>query len=155
MEAYEDMVNAIQERNHSLIVEFVKKLQSEGLAAKTIRKHINNISFFLNRYVVYQDKEIDDDKYDIALCSAEDGIYLVDDFLGDWFIRKAVWSDEKSIKSNIASIKKFYKFMHELGLITKDDLKFLNKEIREEKDNWIDTVNRYNDPNEEFDWDFL
>ena len=81
------------------------------------------------------------------------GIDLVDDFLGYWFVKKAMWSDESSIKSNITSIKKFYTFMQSLNLISKDDLKFLNKGIKENKENWIGTVNRYNDPDEDFDWE--
>ena len=151
MKTYEDTIKAILDRNNDLIYKFAKKLKDEGLSEKTIKRHINNISFFLNNYVAYQ--VISENENEIILCSAEDGINLVDEFLGEWFIRKAMWSDENSIKSNIASIKKFYKFLQTLDLITKDDLKFLNKEIREEKDNWIDTVNRYNDPDEDFSWD--
>ena len=43
--------------------------------------------------------------------------------------------------------------MQSLNLISEVDLKFLYKEIKENKNRWIDTVNRYNDPYEDFDWD--
>jgi hypothetical protein len=37
-------------------------------------------------------------------------------FLGYWFIKKAMWAKQSAIKSNAASLKKFYTFMHEKGL---------------------------------------
>ena len=151
MKTYEDIVKAIHRRNESLIYNFAGKLKREGLSEKTIKKHVDNVSFFLNEYVAYQD--ISENENEITLCNAEEGIDLIDDFLGNWFIRKAMWSDESSIKSNITSIKKFYKFMQSLNLISKDDLKYLEKEIKENKNRWIETVNRYNNPDEEFDWD--
>lgn len=43
--------------------------------------------------------------------------------------------------------------MQSLNLISEVDLKFLYKEIKENKNRWIDTVNRYNDLYEDFDWD--
>lgn len=82
---------------------------------------------------------------EITLCNVEDGIEFIGDFLGDWFVRKAMWSSESSIKSNITTIKKFYLFMQHLNLISKDDLRRLNREIKESKDEWIAEVNRYND----------
>ena len=150
MKTYEEIIKAIHRRNDNLICNFAGKLKRDGLGEKTIKKHIDNIAFFLNEYVAYQD--ISDNEDVITLCNAEEGINLVDDFLGNWFIRKAMWADESSIKSNITSIKKFYKFMLSLNLISKDELKFLEQEIKENKNRWIDTVNRYNNPDEEFDW---
>ncbi len=150
MKTYEDIVKAIHRRNESLIYNFAGKLKREGLSENTIKKHVDNVSFFLNEYVAYQD--ISENENEITLCNAEEGIDLIDDFLGNWFTRKAMWSDESNIKSNITSIKKFYKFMQSLNLISKDDLKYLEKEIKENKNRWIDTVNRYNDPDKEFDW---
>ncbi len=151
MKTYEDIVKAIRRRNDNLIYNFAGWLKRSGLAEKTVTKHINNIEFFLNEYVAHQNISDNDDE--IILCNAEEGIGLVDEFLGYWFIRKAMWSDESSIKSNITSIKKFYTFMQSLNLISKDDLKFLNKGIKENKENWIGTANRYNDPDEDFDWE--
>ena len=154
MKTYDEILESTIERNDDLIYNFAKWLKKSGLSEETIRKHINNISFFLNHYLVYQeiDGDIDDDAETIV-CQAEDGVDFIDDFLGYWFIRKAMWSDERSIKSNITSIKKFYTFMQSLNLISKDDLKFLKEEIKENKDEWIDTVNRYNNIDEDFDWD--
>jgi len=148
VKTYDEIVKAIHRRNDNLIYNFRGWLKRGGLGERTIDKHVNNISFFLNEYLTYQD--ISENDQEITLCNAEDGIALVDDFLGYWFIKKAMWSDESSIKSNITSIKKFYSFMHTLKLISKDDLQSLNSEIKENKQEWIDQVNRYNDLDVEF-----
>ena len=148
MKTYDEIVKSIHKRNENLIYNFRGWLKRSGLGEKTIDKHVDNISFFLNEFVTYQDISINENE--ITLCNAEDGIDLVGEFLGYWFIKKAMWSDERSIKSNITSIKKFYAFMQRLNLISKDDLQGLNKEIKENKDEWIDAVNRYNDLDVDF-----
>jgi len=148
MSSYDKIVKSIHNRNENLIFNFKGWLKRAGLSEKTINMHVGNITFFLNEYVTYQDINDSDDM--ITLCNAEDGLGLVDDFLGYWFIRKAMWSDEGSIKSNITSIKKFYTFMQSLNLISKDDLKALNQEIKENKNEWIDEVNRYNNLEDDF-----
>ena len=38
-------------------------------------------------------------------------------FLANWFPRKALWASESSVKSNIASFKKFFQWMGETGCI--------------------------------------
>ena len=86
MKNYDELIEAIQKRNSDLIENFADWLKRSGLSEKTISKHTDNIEFFLNEYVVY--KETSDSKGDITLCNAEDGIDLVDDFLGYWFIKK-------------------------------------------------------------------
>ena len=42
--------------------------------------------------------------------------------------------------------------MQSLNLISKDDLKMLNETIKENKNEWIDTVNRYYNLDEDFSW---
>jgi len=148
MRTYDDIIKDIHKRNESLINNFGVWLRASGLGEKTIHKHVENISFFINEYLAYQD--ISTNANETTLCNPEDGLDLVDDFLGYWFIKKAMWSSESSIKSNITSIKKFYTFMQRLKLISKDDLKSLNEEIKTNKDKWIEEVNRYNDIDADF-----
>ncbi len=151
MSSYDDAVKSIHKRNNNLIYNFADWMKRSSLSEKTIDKHTSNIDFFLNVYLVHQEKN--DSEEDIELCQAEDGIKMVDDFLGYWFVKKAIWSSENSIKENIASIKKFYTFMQNLNLISKEDLKMLNDIIKENKNDWIDAVNRYNNMDEDFFWD--
>lgn len=153
-DSYEKIVKSIHKRNDNLIYNFEGWLKRSGLGEKTVKNHVDNISFFLNDFVTYQD--ISEDENYTTLCHAEDGIKLVGEFLGYWFIRKAMWASESSIKSNITTIKKFYTFMQSLGLISAEELKDLNDEIKEYKQEWIDTVKRYDDPDVDFEdvWGF-
>ena len=47
----------------------------------------------MNEYLLYYEEPI----------KAQDGISDVSMFLGDWFIRKAMWASKAHIKSNAAS----------------------------------------------------
>ena len=56
-------------------------------------------------------------------------------FLSDWFPRKALWSSVSSVKSYMASFKKFFQWMGETGRVspeTVDDVLFTLKEGRDE-----------------------
>ncbi|MEM7757122.1 MAG: recombinase, partial [Cyanobacteria bacterium P01_A01_bin.40] len=50
------------------------------------------------------------------------------------------------IKSNAASLKKFYTFLHQKGLIDSSELNQLKETIKEEMPEWIATMERYEDP---------
>ena len=67
-------------------------------------------------------------------------------FLGYWFIKKAMWASKSSIKANAASLKKFYTFLLEKGLIEKDDLQELKETIKYQMSEWLATLDRYDDP---------
>ena len=134
-EQYEAECERIRESNANLLGDFEDWLQKSGLADKTIRQHVENIDFYINEYLLYEDA-----------VEPQDGIDDVSMFLGYWFIRKAMWASESSIRSNAASLKKFYTFLHERGLVSKDDLDSLKETIKEEMPDWLATLARYNDP---------
>ena len=120
--------------NEVLLDGFHTWLMDQGLTEKTIRTHSSNIDFFINDYLAHYD-----------FVEAREGIDRVSEFLGDWFIRKAMWSTKTTILSNITSIKKFYRYLLEIGEIEKEDFNRLKNIIKEEKDIWIETVEVYND----------
>lgn len=128
-------------RNKKLIKEFEHWLKKQNLAAKTIRKHINNVDLFLNDYLPYYEGE-----------TMEEGVSSVYTFLSDWFIRKCLWSSKTSIKETAASIKKFYKCMNELGYIDKEKYNFVNFAIKENMDDFFASLEEYE--NGEDIWDF-
>ena len=130
----EKMVDEIIEQNKVLLNDFEKWLKAKGLTDKTILKHVQNIEFFINDYLNYYEPT-----------PASEGIGGVSWFLGDWFIRKAMWSNKTSILSYIASFKKFYEYMYEINEIDQEDLIFLKNTIAEEKEEWIEGVESYND----------
>ena len=120
-EKYEDNCKKIRKDNERLLNDFEMWLQSSGLSQKTINNHSSNINFYVNEYLLYEDAT-----------EAKDGVYDIGMFLGYWFIKKAMWASQSSIKGNATSLKKFYTFMHEKGLIDKEDLNDLKQTIREE-----------------------
>jgi site-specific recombinase XerD len=110
-------------------------LSDKGLAEKTIERHVENVEFYINTFLLYSDA-----------VPAKKGASEVWSFFGDWFIRKAIWASPTSIKQIAASLKKFYTFMHEQGHIDTDDLQELKETIKEEMPEWVGTVERYDDP---------
>ncbi|MBE9089974.1 phage integrase SAM-like domain-containing protein [Microcystis aeruginosa LEGE 11464] len=132
---YEADCQKIRKVNHELLKDFESWLESSGLSEKTINNHVSNIDFYINEYLLYEDA-----------VEAKDGVDMVSNFLGYWFIKKALWASQSSLKSNAGSLKKFYTFLLEKGLIDKDDLRELKETIKEEMSEWLETLKRYDDP---------
>ena len=131
-EKYELECNRIRKENIKLLKDFAQWLKNANLKDKTIRQHTENIDFYINEYLLYEDA-----------VEAKDGTNCVDMFLGYWFIKKAMWSSSAQIKSNAASLKKFYTFLHQKGLIDSSELNQLKETIKEEMPEWIATMERY------------
>lgn len=131
---YEADCKEIRQANDGLLAEFETWLRSSGLSDKTINIHLSNIDFYINEYLLYEDA-----------VKAEDGVDAVSMFLGYWFIKKAMWASRSSIRSNAASLKKFYTFLFEKGLVGKEDLDDLKTTIKEGMPEWLATMDRYDD----------
>ena len=142
---YEEEVKKIEKKNEKYLKEFEKSMIEKKLSNRTIRKHLSNVDFYINDYLNHYDPT-----------EMEEGCYHLDGFLGDFFIRKCMWSTGNATKETASSIKKFYKCMYELGHIEKDAYDYLCEEIKDSLDEWVDKVERYNDLDEEFDFfDFI
>jgi len=131
----EKAIDALREEYNRLLSEFKEWLVKKGLSDKVIDKHSGNVEFYLDPFLIHQDVK-----------SAAEGIKEIGYFLGYWFISKSAWSSRTSIKSNIASLKKFYQFMLQQGEISKDAYDDMKEWIKEEKEEWLAAVDRYNDP---------
>jgi site-specific recombinase XerD len=140
-EKYEAECKKIRKDNDRILDEFYASLKAAGLSEKTIKNHVSNIDFYLNEFLLYDEAT-----------EAKDGAGDVGMFLGYWFIRKAMWASKSSIKSNATSLKKFYTFMHEKGLISKNDLAYLKQRIKEDMPEWLETLRRYDDPSVKNVW---
>ena len=134
-EKYERACHAVREENASLMEEFASWLRTKGLSATTVERHCNNIDFYVNEFLLYED----------ATPPAK-GVNEVGMFLGYWFIRKAMWASQSSIRSNAASLKKFYQFMVEQGRVDQNALDELKARIKEDMSEWLETLRRYDDP---------
>jgi len=133
-EDYEKECERIRQENYQLMKEFDLWLQGKQLTESTIRKHLSNIDFYINEFLLSEEPEP---------IKAKDGATEICVFLGDWFIRKASWSSTSGIKSNVASLKKFYKFMCEKGLTEQKDLDNMKDAIKEYMPDWLDQMKRF------------
>ena len=131
-ETDEKKLNEIRKANELHLAGFEKWLKSKGLSPKTINMHISNADFYINDYLCY---------YDIL--DVSQGCLQIYGFLGDWFIRKAAWSSCAHIKSNAASIKKFYAYLLEENVVTQKDYDGLCELITEYMPDWLEEMNRY------------
>ncbi|MCL1873487.1 MAG: phage integrase SAM-like domain-containing protein [Clostridiales bacterium] len=131
---YEKKVEEIHKINNTYLSEFEEWLSNKGLSEKTIKNHVNNVDFYINYFLCYYDA------LDVTY-----GCYKISSFLGDWFIRKALWSSCAHIKSNAAGIKKFYGFMLEKGVIDQDDYENLKEDIKDEMPDWLEEMQSYDD----------
>lgn len=136
---WDKQVEKAEKQNNILIDKFQEHLSSKSLKTKTIQSHLDNIDFFANSFLL---------RYEII--PVEKGADDIGEYLGDYFIRKAMWSTKASIIENIASFKKFYTFLNEIGKVSDEDLFEMKLMIKEEKATWIERVEKYNDIDD--DW---
>lgn len=125
----------IREENLAYLDMFEKDLVSSGIRDTTVKRHVSNVRFYLNTFLLHED----------ALCM-RDGTKETDMYFGDFFIRRCAWSTPASIKSAACSLKKFYRCMAEHDLITPDDYQSLCNDIRDLMPVWLDLCEQYNDP---------
>ena len=112
--------------NNQLLDQFEEHLKSEGLSDKTISKHLGNLDFYVNHYLLYEE-----------IIAPTDGIEEVGYFFEGWFPRKAMWSSPDSVKATITVLKKFYKYLLSQDVITKSKHSELLEIIKESKDEWV------------------
>jgi len=128
---YEATCKRIRAENALLLEEFAGWLKARGLAKSTVAGHCERIEFYVNDFLLYED----------AVTAAE-GFDRAGMFLGFWFIRKALWANRAHIRSNAASLKKFYAFMAETGRVSQEDLDGLKEKVKEEMPDWLATMDR-------------
>ncbi|NBG87224.1 recombinase [Isachenkonia alkalipeptolytica] len=131
---HEVQIEKVRNENKVLLKGFEQWLQESGFGKKTIRNHLFNAEFYINDFLLYYEP-----------VKAREGIEEVSNFFDDWFIRKAMWSNKASVLSNITSLKKFYQYLVEIGEIQGIDSEMLKRRIKEEKADWVEAVEAYND----------
>lgn len=140
-EEYKRACERIREDNAVYLEIFRKSLVGAGLSAKTITRHVDNVDFYLNVYLLAYDAN-----------PMPEGVDYVGLFLGDWFIRKCTWSSPSSIKQYAASLKKFYQCMLSAGKIDASSYERLVDAIKEEKAEWIEECEAYNSGSGSWNW---
>ncbi len=134
-EFYESECKKIRKENHKTLDSFEQYLYEKKLSKKTIDKHVSNVDFYINEFLLYEEP-----------LKAKEGLYHLDHFLGYWFIRKAMWASVTSIKENITSFKHFYTFMHACKKIGLKELNALKDEIKKNKIEWLEAIRKFDNP---------
>jgi hypothetical protein len=133
-EQVQSEIKEIKKSNEGHLSTFKLWLKAKGLADKTINSHINNVDFYINYYLNYYEPQ-----------DVQAGCCAINGFLGDCFIRKAIWSSCPQIKSTAASIKKFYACMLENGIVEEEAYSNLCEDIKDDMDEWLEAMRRYDD----------
>lgn len=120
--------------NDSYLEGFANHLERKGLSEKTADKHYDNVSLFLNVYLLEKD-----------VPPLPGGCYLMDDYLGRYLIERPVYTNPAMIKESATSLKKFYKYMLEADEILKEDYSVLLEDIRLGWPTWRDACQEHND----------
>ena len=88
-------LNSILQQNSSYLHLFEADLQ--GLAPKTIKRHLQNVDFFLNTYLLF------DEAHPLSM---QDGVNSIDDFLG-YFLEEKTYFTDSTKRSFITSLRNF------------------------------------------------
>lgn len=108
-----------QQQNSSYLHLFEADLR--GLAPKTVKRHLQNVDFFLNTYLVL------DEAHPLTM---EDGVNTIDDFLGYFLENKTCFADSTK-RSFVTSLRKFYKSMAKHGKITHEQYEDVVESLRD------------------------
>lgn len=134
-EDYEESYKKIQQENETYLDLFETDLFASGLSEKTVYRHLRNVDFYINTFLLHEEPR-----------PMTEGTLCLSFFLGDFFIRKCMWSTPGNIKTNAISIKKFYKCMLDHEKIDKDSYDFLCSDIKDNLITWQTDCEIYNDP---------
>jgi hypothetical protein len=137
-EQVDKLLDAQIESNNILIYKFEKYLESQNLVKKTIKKHCDNIDFYINNFLLHDEIE-----------KPEDNVNSINMYFDYFMPRKTTFGSVNDTKNQIASLKKFYKYLLELNRISKSDYNELLQIIKNNKEDWF-TV--YDDEFIDDDW---
>jgi len=137
-EEYEKECNKIRKDNEKYLAAFRYSLEESGLSTKTINSHLGNVDFYINEFLM---------RYEPTPMIK--GCHSIGAFLGDFFIRKCMWSTPNNIKTTAASIKKFYKCMLDAGEINKTKYDDLCETIKRDMEEWQEDCRRFDNLDED------
>ena len=127
-DTYDARVRAIRAYNQPILDDFEVWLKQSGLSETTVKNHVDNIYFFTN-YLVYHEplKKLDE--------ATSGDVWM---FLVDWFPRKALWASISSVKSYLASFKKFFQWMGETGRVSPETVADVLDTLKEGRDEFLE-----------------
>lgn len=140
-EDYEDMVQRLNKQNEKILADFTNFTVGEQKKGKIkINKAAELLSFFGNDYLTNYEG------HDIL-----EGLECFPSFIGDWFIRKCMWSDEKSLVENLDAFDLFLNYLKDTNLVPSSRLSNLKEHLAEDRERFLLRVRFYNDQNVELE----
>ena len=86
--------------------------QEKGISEETASEHAHQIGFFALHYLVdYEEKSL------LEVTGSD-----IENYLGDWYIRKVFGSGKSDVRSILVAFKKFFKFLNERGNLEEEQL---------------------------------
>src|SRR5690348_2335978 len=127
-EDYDNRVNAIRAYNQPILEAFQTWLFRTGVSPKTVKNQVEDIAFF-GEFLVYYDDPLK------RLDEADEGdVYS---FLSDWFPRKALWSSPSSVKAYLTSFRKFFKWLGETGRVGEQVVQEVLDTLKQERETFL------------------
>lgn len=102
-ESYEEMAERLTSANEEQLAYFTNDLILEKkMGKRKAHEHAERLRLFANDYLV-----------NYRQCGLLEGLENFPDFVGDWFIRKCMWSDENAVIENVESYRLLVQFLKE------------------------------------------
>ncbi len=118
---YDQQADQIRTENAVLLEGF-----ETWLKEKTVRKHLGNVSFYIDHYLLYDD-----------IVRPHEGLSAVNGFFNWFFPHKAMWSSVTTAKETVAGLKKFYRYLTEVGLVEASEYQEFLAEAKSEMPEWL------------------
>lgn len=126
---YDQAVEKNKADNARHLALFEQWLVAKNLRPKTVRNHVLNMEVFLDDYLNYYEAQ-----------PMEQGPQEIGGFMGDWFVRKCMWSSPTSMRSFGASMKKFYLCMEENRLVAPGTYRLVNAIVKDGMPDWLEEL---------------
>lgn len=129
---------AARERNAELLRTFKQWLTGKDLSKKTVQRHMDNVTFFADAYMAGDGGSIEAPRPADQTATMD-----VDEFLSDWFLYEAALASVGTVKANIASLKKFYVCLQEMGQMPAKKAGEVLKLLHVSRDYYIESAQEY------------
>ncbi len=133
-------VEWIQKRGGELFGVFEHWLRDQGLAPRTIEKHMRNVGRFAIHYLFCEGGSVG------SPCPLDEAAPAdVDEFLADWLPYEGYGSTVAAVKSHIASLKKLYRCLRETGEMSVEEADEIIELLREDRAYYIDLAQEFDE----------
>jgi hypothetical protein len=130
----------VRDRNAELRGTFEHWLRGQGLSTTTIQMHLDNADRFAERYLAEEGGSTG------LPCPADEAVPAdIDEFLADWLHYWADRSLVSSVKSHLATLKKFYVCLRETGQMPAQDSDEILALLVDDRKYYLDVAREFED----------